>query len=70
MENVIFCAVRQVGGITMGLDPAPFMVNLFLYYLEIKWNLDLKKPNLHNRRSFINTFRFIDLLAINDNKLQ
>ena len=35
---------RRVIGIPMRSDPAPFMVNLFLYYFEDKWILKLKKP--------------------------
>ena len=61
---------RQVIGIPMGSDPAPFMANLFLYYYESKWIKGLKKENLQKARRFDNTFRFIDdLLAINDNNL-
>ena len=65
--NKIF---RQVIGITMGSDPAPFMANLFLYYYENKWVLKTKKKNLRHARMFGNTFRFIDdLIAINDGGL-
>ena len=59
---------RQVIGIPMGSDPAPFMANLFLYFYENKWLLELKKKDLHKARLFSNTFRFIDdLCTINDN---
>ena len=59
---------RQVIGILMGSDPAPFMANLFLYYYENKWVRNLKKENLMKARKFSHTFRFIDdLIAINDN---
>ena len=59
---------RQVIGIPMGSDPAPFMANLFLYYYENKWVRNLKKENLMKARKFSHTFRFIDdLIAINDN---
>ena len=61
---------RQVIGIPMGSDPAPFMANLFLYHFESKWIKNLKKENLQKARRFCNTFRFIDdLLTINDNDL-
>ena len=61
---------RQVIGIPMGSDPAPFMANLFLYHYESNWINNLKKKNLQKARRFGNTFRFIDdLLTINDNGL-
>ena len=61
---------RQVIGIPMGSDPAPFMANLFLYHYESNWIKSLKKENLQKARRFANTFRFIDdLLAINDDNL-
>lgn len=61
---------RQVIGIPMGSDPAPFMANLFLYHYESKWIKNLKKESLQKARRFSHTFRFIDdLLTINDNNL-
>ena len=61
---------RQVIGIPMGSDPAPFMANLFLYHYESKWLKELKKTNLLKARKFSNTFRFIDdLNAMNDGGL-
>ena len=61
---------RQVVGIPMGSDPAPFMANLFLYFYENKWIQKTKRTNLRNARMFGNTFRFIDdLMAINDDGL-
>ena len=58
---------RQLIGIPMGSDPAPFMANLFLYYFENKWLQDTKKRDLQKARMFSNTFRFIDdLCALND----
>ena len=65
--NKIF---RQVIGIPMGSDPAPFMANLFLYHYESRWIKNLKKDDLQKARRFSNTFRFIDdLLTINDDNL-
>ena len=65
--NTIF---RQVIGIPMGSDPAPFMANLFLYHYESLWIKNLKKEDLQKARRFSNTFRFIDdLLTINDDNL-
>jgi len=62
--NLIF---RQVIGIPMGTDPAPFMANLFLYFYENKWATELRKKDLWKARLFSNTFRFIDdLCALND----
>ena len=67
LETKVF---RQVIGIPMGSDPAPFLANLFLYYYESKWVKNLKKDNLQKARRFSHTFRFIDdLLTINDNNL-
>lgn len=61
---------RQVIGIPMGTDPAPFMANLFLYHYERNYVLDLKKNNVHDARLFNNVFRFIDdLCALNDGGL-
>ena len=58
---------RQIIGIPMGSDPAPFFANLFLYFYENKWLKELKRVDLAKARRFGNTFRFIDdLTAIND----
>ena len=58
---------RQVIGIPMGSDPAPFMTNLFLYHYECKYVKETKKTDLFKARRFRHTFRLIDdLLAIND----
>ena len=73
MDNCYFTfgdkLFRQVIGIPMGSDPAPFMANLFLFYYENKWISNLKKENFAKAHLFRNTFRFIDdLLTINDNE--
>ena len=47
---------RQVIGIPMGSDPAPFVANLFLYYYESKWVKNLKKDSLQKARRFSHTF--------------
>jgi hypothetical protein len=61
---------KQVIGIPMGSDPAPFMANLFLYYYESKFLKTYKMKNMANARKFNNIFRFIDdLIAINDDGL-
>ena len=63
--NKIF---KQVIGIPMGSDPAPFLANLFLHYYENKWIRTTKKHDMNKVRRFTNVFRFIDdLVAINDN---
>ena len=60
---------RQVVGIPMGSDPAPFMANLFLYYYESKFLKTFKVNNMSRARLFNYIFRFIDdLIAINDDK--
>ena len=62
--NLIF---RQIIGIPMGSDPAPFFANLFLFYYECNWIDRCKKEDYKKARKFHNIFRFIDdLLAIND----
>ena len=71
MNNCFFtlgnCIFRQVIGIPMGSDPAPFMANLFLYFYEAKYVNELKKSDMAKARKFRNTFRFIDdLLTVND----
>ena len=71
MQNCLFTLgdkiFRQVIGIPMGSDPAPFMANLFLYYYESEHVRKGKKNDIFTARKFRHTFRFInDLLAIND----
>ena len=59
---------RQIIGIPMGSDPAPFMPNLFLYHYESNWIRNLKKNSIQQARMFRHKFRYIDdLLTINDN---
>ena len=61
---------RQVIGIPMGSDPAPFMANLYLFHYENIFMRNLKKEDIQKARRFGNVFRFIDdLCAINDNGL-
>ena len=58
---------KQVVGIPMGSDPAPFMANLFLYHYESKFLKQYKTVNMTKARKFNNVFRFIDdLCAVND----
>ena len=58
---------RQIIGIPMGSDPAPFFANLFLYYYESKWLRNIQKSDLSRARKFKSVFRFIDdLLSLND----
>ena len=71
LDNCFFTVgtklLRQVIGIPMGSDPAPFFANLFLYHYERKWMLQLKRKDIHRARKFGNVFRFIDdLNAMND----
>ena len=72
MSNCFFTlgskTFRQIIGIPMGSDPAPFFANLFLYYYESKWLRKIQKSDLSRARKFGSVFRFIDdLLSINDN---
>ena len=59
---------KQIIGIPMGSDPAPFIANLFLYVYENRYMNGLKKSDLSRARNLRHIFRFIDdLIAINDN---
>ena len=58
---------RQVIGIPMGSDPAPFFANLFLFYYECAYMDKMRKAKDWKGKKFCHVFRFIDdLLAIND----
>ena len=61
---------RQIVGIPMGSDPAPFFANLFLFFYESEWITKFRKENYIASRKLNNTFRFIDdLITINDNNI-
>ena len=62
---------RQVIGIPMGTDCAPFLANLFLFSYEFQWmNEKLKKKDFYLLQKFKHCCRYIDdLFAINNNKL-
>ena len=63
--NAIF---RQIIGIPMGSDPAPFFANLFLAYYESLWIKSHSRIDFIRARRLFNTFRYIDdLLSLNDN---
>ena len=62
--------LRQAIGIPMGIDPAPFWANLFLYRYEEKYMSQLILSDKMKARHFHSTKRFIDdLCAINDGHL-
>lgn len=62
--------MRQAIGIPMGIDPAPFWANLFLYSYEERYMADLISSDKRKARHFHSTKRFIDdLCAINDGNL-
>ena len=44
----------------MGIDPAPFWANLYLYYYESKFITTLMSEDKIRARKFINASRFID----------
>ena len=59
--------IRQVIGILMGSDPAPFFANLFLFFYESRQLKFIKNTSYGVARKFGNILRFIDyLIAIND----
>jgi hypothetical protein len=71
IENCFFSVgktiLRQAIGIPMGIDPAPFWANLFLYAYESNYMSDLITTDKVKARHFHSTKRFIDdLCALND----
>ena len=61
---------RQVIGIPMGTDCAPFLANLYLYALEFKFLDKMTRHNIYIARKFSNSFRYIDdLLMFNNDTL-
>ena len=74
IENCYFTVgdvvMSQVIGIPMGIDPAPFWANLFLYQYEHRYIENLIKEDKVKARYFHSTKRFIDdLCALNDGNL-
>jgi hypothetical protein len=60
---------RQILGIPMGTDCAPFLANLFLYACEEKWLGEKKEEkDWESLKLFADTFRYIDdLVTFNNN---
>jgi hypothetical protein len=59
---------RQVIGIPMGTDCAPFLANLFLYSYEYEWiDKQRKEKNYHNLLRFQACCRYIDDLFLLNN---
>ena len=56
IENCYFSVgtiiMRQAIGIPMGIDPAPFWANLFLFYFEYKWMKRMRQTNNLLARKF------------------
>ena len=52
--------IRQSIGIPMGIDPAPFWANLYLYFYEHEFITGLMASDKRRARKFINAYRFID----------
>ena len=52
--------IRQSIGIPMGIDPAPFWANLYLYFYENKFITRLMQTDKRRARKFVNACRFID----------
>ena len=55
--NLLF---RQCIGIPMGIDPAPFWANLYLYYYEAKYVTSLISTDKRKALKYKNATRFID----------
>ena len=67
--NVGNLTMKQAFGIPMGIDPASFWANLFLYFDEEKYMSSLIFSDKIKARHFHLTKRFIDdLCAINDGR--
>ena len=64
--------LRQLIGIPVGFDPAPFMANLLLYCYERKWLLQAKKTTGPVKGSYtFKCFSFIDdLYTFNNDEFQ
>ena len=64
IENCYFTVgntvLRQAIGIPMGIDPAPFWANLFLYAYETNYMSNLISSDKAKARRFHSTKRFID----------
>ena len=57
----------QTIGIPMGIDPAPFWANLYLYKFENRFMESLRKSDIAKSRKFHGCSRFIDdLVCLND----
>ena len=74
IENCYFTVgtvvLRQAIGIPIGIDPAPFWANLFLYQYEQRYMAELIERDKVAARHFHSTKRFIDdLCALNDGGL-
>ena len=60
--------IRQSIGIPMGIDPAPFWANLYLYFYEHEFITGLMSSDKRRARKFVNACRFIDdECNLNDN---
>ena len=69
IDNAYFEVFRQIIGIAMGSDPAPFIANLFLYLYENRFLNKLKKEDLRRARKLRHVSRFIDdLITLNDDE--
>ena len=71
MENSHFTVgnvlLLQTVGISMGIDPVPFLADLYSYNYESKHIKNLIRTNKFRGRRFHGTFRFIDdLCALDD----
>ena len=61
--------ILQSIGIPMGIDPAPFWANLYLYFYEDKFITALISTDKVRARKFLNAMRFIDdECNLNDSK--
>ena len=52
--------VRQIIGIPIGSDPAPFVDNFFLFHYESEWIKSVSRVDFARACLLFNSFRFID----------
>ena len=60
--------IKQLKGIGMGWDPAPFIANLALYSCEHQFQANLCKQNYSAAKQNNNNSRFIDDINILNNQ--
>lgn len=67
IDNSYFCVgdqvFRQKIGISIGVDPAPYLANICLGYYEVHWIKKLKREDYDTAKKYMNNYRFFDFLS-------